>query len=288
MKLYLETNAIRKLSSHLNQIKRSYPGCFTSSLTVVELLTGIDKKDYFVRKQAMKNTFMSGIDIIWDLPEKKVADSFTCMNIDEYRASDLKMLAVIFSECESKEEMNNLIKKTNLKFDFEYFINSQQSWRNTFIKGHLMRKDSVKKLFESDNREGFIFHPPDSILNRKEYYTLWNDKHFRFNFWFTVLSLAETFCDENLPTDEFEKQADVIYNSYNGSINNYVAAYSYYDIEKISTLDIAERNDVFDLQHFLYTDKDTTIVSNDMLILKICDKLKIKAIQPQELLTQVN
>src|SRR5437588_10402800 len=91
MAFYLETNALRKLSSKLADY---YPNSFTSALSILELIGGL-KKDFNIRKKVIENLFESNLEIQWKLPHTVIADSYTLEAFEEDRISDLKRLCKI-------------------------------------------------------------------------------------------------------------------------------------------------------------------------------------------------
>jgi len=268
--IYLETSVIRSLTKHLDN---SYikDRCFTSTLTLLELITDL-KNDFYIRRNCV-DKIIANITVDWQFPEAIVADAFPLLKGSENREFDFQILCNMLRNSKSYNDYINEIEALDLKYDLTYFIEADKYHANNFVKASVGIINDTNKLMEKglDSRT-LDLDEPLIINRRKDYFTLHNEYR-KYNEAWTIEALCDMYV-KGLKLDETEKAAERLYDSYNGKIDFYVIAYSYYNISKISRGNVSSINDRTDLEHFLYlrNDSDLKISSNDKLIRSICNE----------------
>lgn len=277
---YLETSAVRFLGNKLDKpfIKAK---CFTSSLVILELLTGLER-DFNIRKKCISEIITNNIAVDWVFPDAIKAKAFSCEISNDFRIRDLQKLFILLPLTSSNDEYQKRAKQLHLEFDLDYFKEADRFYNDNFVKGSVDVIQEVPDLLKLEVEQRTIPLDKQQLIidSRVDYYKL-HDDYREWNEGLTIL----TFCDHYAKDDE--EKAKSIYDSYRDGISYYVTAYSYYNILKISKGNISSENDRSDLEHFLYLRNrpDIGIVSNDKLICDICKKFwEGQYIKPEELL----
>lgn len=278
--LYLETNAVRFLCNKL-ELPFIKTKCFTSSLTVLELLTGLER-DFRIRKKCVSEVLKHNIAIDWMFPDTIKAKAFSCYKDEDLRVKDLQKLFVLLPLTNSFDEYKERASKLYLEFDLNYFMEADRFYNKNFVKGSIDIIQEVPALLEREVEERTIPLDKQKLIidTRADFFKL-HGEHRVFNEGLTILTLCDHYADND------EEKAERIYNSYRGGISYYITAYSYYNILKISKGNISSENDRADLEHFLYLRNrpEIAIVSNDKLIRSICETFwPEKCINPAALL----
>ena len=260
MRLYLETSSLRFLGRRIINI----PNVFTSFLSLFELISGLTDEDFSQRKSIIRYVLDSKMPIDWDSPEALYASAFPVFPVisqEELRTNSMRSIfEMILSSSNSREVKE---KSRHLEFDLEYFQKYDSIYSTRFLIAGEKGIQETKQIASIDPAQKNIL----DNLNT----SLWN-----FNYASTLYAIAKG-CASAIGDDNGNKEDIIkdIYNSYNGKIDFYVAAFSYYSANQLSLSQFSGKNDAFDIMHFLYLRNDPTvvIVSNDRLISKISMKI---------------
>jgi hypothetical protein len=279
---YLETSSVRYLAKHLDDplIKAE---CFTSLLTLLELITEL-KHDFDIRKNCVKK-LMENISIDWQFPETIMSDAFPLIKSQEFRTWDFQLLCALLTQTNSYDEFISEAEKLNLTHNLNYFVETDAYHANNFVKASLnVIRETTQLLKKEEGSRSIPFDEPLVIDKRSDFYKVHED-YLEFNEGWTLQSLSEMYAQQ-LKREDPEKAAEELYNCYNGKVEYYIKAFSYYGISKIAQGNESNINDRLDLEHFLYlrNNPDIKIVSCDKLIQRICKVFwPEKWIHPKEL-----
>lgn len=281
MIFYLETNALRKLSSKLSDY---YPNSFTSALAIVELIGGL-KRDFHIRKKVIENLFNSNLEIQWKLPHNVIADSYTLLAFEEKRISDLKKLCKILIQSETLIDFENTCINQNVEFDLEYFKRYKIFFSDNFIKATVEGNSEIQKIFNERKERTYQNITVRYGLNKKPTLEILQKDDITLNRSMTVLTFARLFADIMHHGKATEKQKNEIYDSYNGLVCYFIEAFSFYTIDKMIQGSQPSKNDLNDLYHLVYLRNDSSVqlLTDDNLLLALNEKLwkdknRIKAI----------
>jgi hypothetical protein len=259
-KYYLETNALRQLSANLSQLTSN---CFTSGLSILELISGINEREFNLRKKVISNLFNSRIPIIWDLPEKVTARSFTEIDFIDYRTDGLKLICKTLIESDNLETLSQKIK--NEKYDLAFFRNLDQHYSERFIKATSDGNNNLNKVLEKTKTKPygeFTFPVAKSFVD-----TLPENEN--LNESITLFAITENLVD-GIELDKGTQDIDrtKIYDSYNGNINIFIKVFSNYTANKGKLRNIPAKNDFIDLHHLMYLGNNVgiAIVTNDKML----------------------
>lgn len=259
MRYYLDTVTIRKLSKELSSIKKI---CYTSALCIFEIISGINKIEYTVRKKALVNLFASGIKIIWEMPEAMKTYAFPIIEIEESRTKGLRNLCSKLLNSSNFEEFISSTKDELYSLDFFYdldstysagFINATSTGNQTLkeIYKHIREKDGeVFEKIAKDYLKSFAIDPRNKEMS---------------------ISAIANYLTNHVNRGGEEIEFSEVRQSYNGSIDVFIEAFSLFTIQKNTFLNCPSKNDFLDLHHLLYlgNDRKDYIVTDDKMILEI-------------------
>ncbi|KQX10980.1 hypothetical protein ASC72_21155 [Flavobacterium sp. Root420] len=259
MRYYLDTVAIRKLSRELNGIKDR---CYTSALCIFELISGINQKEFSARKKALENLFNSGIQIIWELPEAMKTYAFPLVEIQESRTPGLKMLS---NHLLKSADIDEFISNTRDHIYSQDFFNELDGiYSSGFITATSRGNQTLKEIFQQiREKDGEVFEKIAKDYLR----SLATDP---INRQITISAIANNLAAGVRKSGDQIEVTEVI-ESYNGSIDVFIDAFSLYTIQKSALFNSPSKNDFVDLHHLLYlgNEQKDCIVTDDKMILEI-------------------
>lgn len=256
MDFYIETNSAIKLSNRRNNffIKDN---CFTSILTLCELLTGLDEEVFCLKKKALNFIFDSGVFIDWEMPHKKQHESFGFFN-EKYGLTKDSIL--LFSDIMKKSASFSAFQNAILNYDKEYIIleNYDNAFDSYIRKGIDENINAFSSVFsrqqginECDNIIAMLKAGGESFI------TVRNAMH---------IVMAEHLFSSELNRD-IKRPLEEIVNFYKGNIDIFVIILGVYSLYKVSRKEAPARNDYIDIFHLVYL-VDSTIISDDTIYKK--------------------
>lgn len=260
---YLETNAIRILANKLTG--QSYlDKCYTSILSVCELLSGIKDEDTFnLRKGIISKVYLSKIPSDLDMPETKMYKAYG-IQIDNGISDKVILLGFLCSSTKSYTEFIKRILHSNLTDYWEFLRKYDNSADIKF-------KESIKK-----RQKDFDYSDPNMIPNFNH---RWNNLSDNQELKERILyDLIVYFAEEMLKPDSIIKVIDKslkdLIQEYDHSLDLYFLCIGAFTGEKIIFRNAPSRNDYFDLSHLKYLrNKSDIIVSNDLMLTKLVNKI---------------
>lgn len=259
MSYYLDTVAIRKLSKELFTLNKR---CYTSALCIFEIISGIKQSEYEARKKALVNLFNSGIPIIWALPEAMKTNAFPIVEIIEHRTWGLRNILLQLLDSTDFDDFASRTK--NELYSMDFFSDLDNIYSTGFIKATSRGNQTLKEIFKHiKEKDGGDF---EKIA--KDYL-----KSLAFdpiNRQITINAIADYLTHHvNKAGDQME--VTEVIQSYNGSIDVFINAFSLFTIQKSAMFNTPSKNDFLDLHHLLYLKNDLKnfIVTDDKMILEI-------------------
>lgn len=153
MKYYLDTVSIRKFSKELFTLKDI---CYTSALCVFELISGLNQREFLIRKKALQNLFDSKIMIIWELPEAMKTFAFPIVEITETRVLGLQKLCFHLVNSDSFE--NFIFKSKDEKYNLDFFNHLDNVYSTGFLNATIKGNLTLKKIFADERKNnGEVF-----------------------------------------------------------------------------------------------------------------------------------
>jgi hypothetical protein len=286
MAFYLETNALRTLSSRLEDF---YPNSFTSALAIVELVGGL-KRDFHIRKKVIENLFKSNLEIQWKLPHSVIANSYSLNAFEENKISDLKKLCKILIESETLIEFQKNCLNQEIESAFEYFEKYKNVFSDNFIRSTTEGNIKIQELFNKRMERSFQNITVRYGLNKKPTLEMLQKEDIILNRSITVFAFAKMFADQIHKDKATESETTEIYKSFTGLVSYFIEAISFYTVDKMIQSSPPSKNDVNDLYHLVYLRNDPSLqlLTDDKLLLNLNEKLwdgkiRIKAITEKPL-----
>jgi hypothetical protein len=265
MNYYLDTVTARTLSKELPKLKYN---SYTSALVILELISGINEREFYLRKQVIQNLFDCQFPIIWKLPETIRTEAFTIIEITETRSSGLKQICL---ELLKSENLKTLIANTkNEIYNIDFFKELDQMYSEGFIESTLKGNDELKKIYNDqkvDNGEAFENYAKQLVKSLPS--------NVEINKAITIKAIAGKLSDLASNDDDHISEEE-IYNSYDNSIDTFLTAFSLFSSKKSAELSMPAKNDYVDLIHLLYlrNNPNCYIVTDDKMILNITPQAK--------------
>ena len=268
MKYYFDTVAARKMTKYLDRryIKEN---CFTSIHVICELLTDLDDRNFFIKKNTLNKLFENDIFIDWDQPHKKHFESFGFFNVKyNIRKDNVSFFYEKIKVANGLNDFHNII--ADFKEEYGVIQNYDKAFDSYFRKEMALRISDFKNIFSYAQATDFCDKIIESIKNTEEGY---------LNFLAAMyVKMAEDLYDSEL--NKYEKRAiDKIIESYNGQIDVFLIVSGIYSLTKVPRKEEISRNDFNDLYHLMYIDNNI-LVSDDNIFNKY-----LKGIFPEKIVS---
>lgn len=267
MQYYLDTNIIYNLK-HLPEriVKSSY----TSFLAILEIVAGIDERNYGRRRAALKGIIEFQLPIDWRNPDMLIFDSFNAYSDFTMSVSHVADLANTMRVCLSTNSYSDFIKlQVNNISALEFFRNIDNHITQKFSSSFpqlipVIKKSALLHTFTSGNisvEVDFTSSIKAGFIN--------NDKH-----GVLVKNLAagcQYLIANSGASDKPEYQLSDVIPTYNGGSDFFICAWLAYELKNVGIANLPGRNDLQDLLHFLYLRNhlDRKIVSDDGIYMQL-------------------
>ncbi len=267
---YLETNSIRTLANKII-IKPNYlTNCFTSILSLCELLSGIiDDKSFIQRKGILRKIYFSRISADMDMPETKMFKAYG-ISFDS-KINDIALLGALCIASKSFSGYLDVIQKYTLSKHWDFLKIYDDNGNNVFRESIIARCkvfDYSDKNLISDFKNRWDNIKDDKDLKEEILNEL-------------IVYHAESIMQMNSTADIKGKRINDVISSYDHSLDFYFLCSAYFLGSKIIFKDAPSKNDFFDLNHLMYLRCQTDIIiSNDTMLLKLMNKFYPNNILP--------
>ncbi|AUN14698.1 hypothetical protein [Paraclostridium sordellii] len=251
MRYYFDTVSLRKLSSKLNLYKDKE--IYTSSLAILELISGITEKDYNIRKLAISNTLNSNIYIDWDSYKMKMFKAFK-IPFNDVEGNAIKKMAEYIADSLSFEDV---MQHKIYIGEGEYFtLESFQGLDDDISKIGLDDAQRGIKEWRDELDEEHRKHINSELFEKKElcaFVRSLSELHF--------IHFAEDIIGAKRPSEEYLKGLE----RYDKSLDLYFYCTQLkFSLSQLKGNQFA-KNDTSDLMHTMFMLQDDIIVSEDKI-----------------------
>lgn len=259
MSVYIDTSSIRKNSNSLEKFQESTT--FTSALAVFELLSGINKKNFNMRKSIVKNLLDSSIYIDWETYKQKEYAAFN-IQYDDVEGLVIKQMAEKIIECQSYEEYTGI----------KIYIDNHTYYTHESLEDFDARISEVGKYFSSVGKNEWRKLSKEERLKFKE-----NMK--QDNFWaqyicqlsdLSLMELAQDISGCKRPSEECFNTIQ----KYDQSLDLYLNYNMVFFLLCEMNGSECGHNDMIDILHLAYLKEDDTLVSEDKIFKKLNEKFQ--------------
>lgn len=280
MSVYLETNALRKLVDY----SCDEPVC-TSIFAIFELLSGITKEDFEIRKACLKRISETRIEVrgpmidklFMELVEETDYNQFACDMIEDiFKAvicandfSQIVNLQLLITNNDGKSERINALE-----------------WLKNWDRNIANITRNIQVLFEDDDRQFIVqLYNKDGIKGLADYY--W-ERFFSNRIDENRMLHAEAFIgSENI--EKIRRDQDILFDSYNFKLFLTAQAAVFSKAYFING-NTQNANNASDLLHLLYLNKGDKYVSNDKIyqqIAEACPEFRLVTINNEKRLADL-
>ncbi len=252
--VYLDTVSIRKYSKQLAECSNTKE-LFTSSLAVLELMSGATKDDFNARKIAVKRLMESRVYINWYTYKGKMAQAFD-VPYDDIEGKVVRELSLRMVKCKDFKEFCN--EKVYVDSDTYYTFESLASFDDDIAGMGRMFSKIGQKEFKSFDK----VHRKDIKKKIEEFLPAYS--HILSEM--AVIPIAEDYAGEKRPS---EKYMEVV-SKYDFSIQVYLQ----YNVALFLLIELAHKNDMLDMLHLIYLKDGDLFITEDKVFSKVNSYLK--------------
>jgi hypothetical protein len=287
---YLDTSAVLRLGKILESSAADQ--FTTSALTIVELISGSHSspKQFRISRQALRRLTQGPVEVEWELPDAYMAKAFDWI-IENYVLEERRMEAlqraakcIIDSpDSASAEQMQAAdLSPFTMRYWCEYDNEFGMAYTDAASAGHRV----VKAAFDAAKRDGSSDLPASALVNFRAFCDWFAIEKRDVNFSATLAGLAAREASAiSMMTGcaSFdESQVAMIYESYNGSIDVFLDAFSFCSITDHRDRRQPARNDALDLAHLLYVQPGDLFVTADDRLGRVARIARAEVTSPEK------
>lgn len=280
MSVYLETNALRKLVDY----SCDEPVC-TSIFAIFELISGISKEDFNIRKACLKRIKESKIEVRIPMVDRLFME---LVGETDYNQFAHEMIFDVFKSVIVAEDFSQI---ENLQLAITDFDGKDKSinaleWLKKWDSSIANITKNIAPLFENEDRKFIVYlYNKDGIRGLADYY--WN-KFFCNRIDENRIQHAEGFIGSD-NVEKLRKEQDELFERYNFKlfISAQAAVFSKAYFINGNTQDA---NNAGDLLHLLYLRRGDKYVSNDKIykqIAEACPEFNLVTISNEKYLKEL-
>lgn len=274
---YFETSALRSLGKKILKLDSSN-NYFTSVLALLELISASieSEKSFIVNKNCLDNIFKSKVVVDYSYPEKKLAQTFNCLQLQEERLDDLNVVIAEVLHSANLETCKIALSAKGINYGINFIANYDSEFGRQFIEESIKGCQKIREAFKNKqlNCDGTVFLKSETRLPFKEFCKIFATKYSKLNKSITILAFATQFA-ASIEKRSSEELIRKIYNSYNGMADIFMNSLSYNTMIQTGNMNQPGRNDFLDLFHFAYIKPKDILVTDDKDLISICNDLKI-------------
>lgn len=258
MPVYLETNALRKLTSY-----KCEEHTYTSIFSIFELLSGITEKDFEIRKACLKRIREQKIEIKGPMVDKLFVNLIGISDNAKYNRFAYKMIMDVYRAALTSKNYSNFNdgKLVGTNENNKWIEINALTWLKDWDKNISSITQSINCVFEDENRE-YIRKKYDNEgvkgLARHFWWKMHND---RINE--KRLAHAESFIGADA-AEAVRQEADILFSTYNYKLFMTAQAVIFSKAFFING-NTQNHNNASDLLHLLYLSENDKFVSNDRI-----------------------
>ncbi|ETO98893.1 hypothetical protein HMPREF1495_1493 [Lachnoanaerobaculum sp. MSX33] len=269
MSIYLETNALRKLTNYTCK-----EPVYTSIFSIFELLSGITEEDFKIRKACLKRIKEQKIEIRSPMIDKLFMD---LLGINEYNKFADKMIMDIY-EAVLKVDSFSCLNDIHLLMGYENTKNMKPmhalTWLKNWDNNILTITKNLNPLFEDEDKVYIkSIYKKDGISALAKHF--WN-KFYNNRVDKDRISHAEAFIGLS-EVEKIYQEAESLFCKYNFKLFIVGQAVVFAKVYFING-NTQNSNNASDLLHLLYLNKDDKFISNDKIyqtVLEACPEFQL-------------
>jgi len=256
MKYYLDTVTTRRLAKYFDRMFIR-ENCFVSIHVISELLTDLNKDNFFIKKNTLNKIFENNIIIDWDQPHKKQYESFGFFNLI-YKLNKDNVL-FFYEKIKKADSLDDFYNSIDKYIDEYNKIQNYDDSFESYFRGEMDAKiDDLKKAFP--------YSQAISICDQMILYIKSSEEGFVNFLAVMYVKMAEDLYNSEM--NKYQKRTiEEIIKSYNGQIDIFLAVSGIYVLNKVPRKQQIAKNDFNDMYHLVYVN-DNVIVSDDTLFEK--------------------
>ena len=216
----------------------------------MELISGINEKDFGLRRSIISKVAYGKIRIDTLLPEFKILNAFGLNYQNENEADKIGKISKIIELTKDYKSFVKTIKQNSLENVWSNIKLTDQNASNVYRKSisNFFRDSSVKEGKEKFNERWL-----ESNRNQIKTSTI--------KFFANIISQTQ-FCNS--------KSENELISSYDNSIDVYLMASAFFNDKKVTMKDLPANNDYIDMQHLVYlNDFNDKIISDDKIFKRV-------------------
>jgi len=289
--LYLDTSAVRAVGKRLAQLHR--PDLCTSALTIVELVAAATSSEAELKRiRPGLEVLLTGspVSIDWRMPEAFQATSFAWMKencqMQERRLESLTKLGSLVVSSSSLTEFGERETAAKLQFPVDYWREFDFLFGKAYVESSRVTGLQLREAFERAKRgEGNIGLLGTAIqdMTYPAFCRWFAKEHSLVNRSATVHALAHRLAADMTSADPPDNLVAAIHDSYDGSIDVFVDAFSWRAMVDHGEGRTPGRNDALDLAHFLAIETNAVLSTGDRIMSETALASGLKVISPNQL-----
>lgn len=257
---YLDTNAlysIRRIQ------KDKISSCYTSIMAIMELVSGIDERNFGKRKAILSMVKSFKLTIDYAFPEEIIANSFDIFDEYEFIEQRDKPLLALVDAVIAADNFNayHLGSVYNAEFGHEYFKHLDQNLSKNFTDASVRGIKQIKQFQREPSLENIIW------INDVKF-DLNTEEGLKMAFpLFSKSATLEAMCHLLVKLCRAPVTIEEVFHSYNHLTDIYLEVFSRYSEDQALNAKYPSKNDAQDLMHLLYLKNDYKkyMVSDDKI-----------------------
>ena len=232
-------------------------------MAFVELIAGArrSEQEFRVRRAAANAVFLAELPIDWQFPEAKIACAYPQLrakfDIFETRCASLETLVQVFRSSKTLNEFTKRANNLGMPENIAYFERFDEEYGVDYLHSARQMARESRKLFDPAAEPVRALGLPPSVSHAEYMRTFRGSELHRLAMRYAVATAIG-----ELQGLSYEQGYDAYFTSYDHSIDAYLAALGWWNIEHALGRE-PNRNDAMDLAHLLYLVRDGTLVTTD-------------------------
>jgi hypothetical protein len=258
----LDTGVLRRRSRTLARSPLRHVA-YTSALALVELVAGARRSEQEFRKRraAVAVVFEAQLPVDWQFPEAKIACAYPRLrekyDIFETRCGSLQAVVGAFRQSRTVADFSRRAKRLDVPEPLEYFERYDAEYAGDYVQRAKLWPLESKALFDPQSEPARLLGLPPSV-SHSDYLRAFRASEFNT----IVMRYAAAMGVAENEGRSDEATHDDLFMTYDGSIDPYLKALSWWNIEHALGR-TANRNDAIDLAHLLYLVPGASLVTTD-------------------------
>lgn len=259
--IYIDTSALRAMTKKTNRkYSKKY---FTSSLTILEILTHFSRKNDQYSYNVMKSCFnfisLNKINIDWLMTEEKFKEALPLIKTKKIRTGNLKELFLIVVETNSIESFWDEIKKRNLNTDIQEAIDYDDFLGKSFNDPQKIKLfySLISQAFNEGTIGNYFYKNEATVDNVKTFFKDLRSEKVEEGKMFLLYSLLRGRKPDNISN---------IFEGYKGQLELFLESFTKHQFLKAKGKNNYKKNDMIDIYHLLYVGSNSKILTNEKII----------------------